>query len=484
MNDLSGNSEAFSAIRMEDSSIWIYGKGGTGLRTARILIESGFNVCGFIDRRANEIADADLPIRTLDEIETEIQDKHKIVVVICLKDVFQHEELARSLVGAGFFYLVYKPASFLNGSNVNYEAERVNGIYEQLVEGGHPPDADCIVPLTKSIPVCLNDRFFIEDCGETVLAWVPVEKVFNYSDSADYPGCNMPLMFGLVDLYNAFSGELSPGAYKIALQDFYLYCGEWLHKIGLSTDEKPLSGFVDSRAGVFQNLEKLAEINTEFFQKNAPSASYEEGKFYLVSSGRNRIAFQIARGAKYVPLRLLKVDYEAWCDLNMVHEVEHSLGKSAELCCFAPAPHPYLVDLPCEFADYMKLFVIPAAKDIVRDLYLQCVVTDERGVRHIDFERFEKMKQSVHIFEDMNDGGTLRNYFQSLGFTVVSNSSFKPGEMDVCFCAGDVKHRPLGRVYCLFMDEFPDWCKIEEENGEQCMFVSRGLKHCYMGVKL
>ncbi len=484
MTEVSVDAAYSFGIRIEESSIWIYGKGGTGIRTDRMLMEAGCTVCGFIDKRAHEMIGGSIPVVTLAEAAQEIQDKQRVVVIVCLKDVFQHEALARDLLAAGFHQIIYKPAHSLNGKDDNSVTQYINEIYERIVEKGQPPLANCMVPWTKCIPIRLVDKFLIEDCGETILAWVPVELVFNYVDGSDYPGCNMPLLFGLVDLYRAFLGELSAEEeYETAIQDFYLYCGEWLHKNGLSIEEKPLVGFLDSRAGVFQHLEKLAEINMGFFQQHAPAASYMDGKFYLVSSGRNRVSFQIAKGARHVSLRLTKADYVAWCDLPMVRAAERKLSESDKSCRFAPAAHPYLVNLSCEFADYMRLFVLPAAKEIVKKLYLQCVVTDGRGIRHVDFVQFETRKRLLRIFENMDDGGVLRNYFQSLGFVVVSGSDWNPSEEAVCFWS-DPKTCPIGYGYCLCKDGLPDWFSLNKGNGDGLMFVAKGLKHRYLGIRV
>ena len=482
MSDVRTSSEDYMGIQFEKSSIWIYGKGGTGIRTARVLEKAGFEVAGFIDKRAHEMATGEWLIITLQEAAEKVQDKNTAIVVICLKDVFQHEIIARDLRKFGFYQLIYKPAAFLNGGDEDSVIQRVNDIYERLVEGGYPPLMPCVIPRIYSAPVHLHDRFLIEDYGETVLAWVPIELVFNYAECFDYPKCNMPLMFGLIGLYSAFLGNLCQKEYDDALQDFYLYCGEWLHRNGISTEEKPLTGFLDSRAGVFQNLEKLAEINTGFFQQNAPTATFLDGAFYLASSGRNRVAFQIAKGYKYVPLRLAKADYTVWCDLAMVHAVERRLGEEAGRLSFAPVAHPYLVDLPCEFSDYQRLFVIAAAKEIIRDLYLQCVVVDDRGVQHVDFNCFEKLKSKLCIFEKMNDGGILRRYFQSLGIFVIGENDGDSSNADICFWK-DIKSAPLGHGYCLCTDKLPEWYGSSKTGGE-LMFIARGLTHRYLGVKV
>ena len=468
-------------IRLDESPIWIYGKGGTGIRTANVLKEAGVAVCGFIDKRAGEMSEDVLPSITLEKASA-LHDKNKAAIIICLKDVFQHEAVARELLAAGFHWLIYKPAASLSGRVEAGKVQQINAIYESLVECSRLP-ASCDVPRTENIPVHLDDKFLIEDCGETVLAWVPVELIFNYEDSPDYPGCNMPLMFGLVDLYCAFLGELTIEEYETAIRDFYLYCGEWLHKNSLSAEEKPFSGFQDSRAGIFQNMEKMAELNTDFFRQNAPAASYKEGKFYLTSSGRNRVAYQIAKGGKYVPLRLSMKDYVKWCDLPRVRQLEHKLSEGSMGTSFASAAHPYLVSIPCEFADYMRLFILPSAREILRNLYLQCVVMDERGIRHVDFAKFEEQRSLVRIVDGMDDDGVLSRYFQSLGFHVV-NSAFDGGNFkdNYYFLRRELKERPQGHGYYLCEDKLPDWCSCEEFGG-RVMFVARGQKHRYYGVK-
>ena len=128
----------------------------------------------------------------------------------------------------------------------------------------------------------------------------------------------------MVELYKFFLGDKAI-AEEEAISNFIVYCCEWLNKNEGELTEEQEKSFIESRVAVFQDMQKMVELYIDFFKRNCPRVTYDEGKFYLTSSGRNRVTFLIAKGFKYIPVEMSNQDYEKWCDLEFVKKIEENI---------------------------------------------------------------------------------------------------------------------------------------------------------------
>lgn len=402
---------------LKESNILIYGTGGNGIGLYQRLA-SFYNILGFIDKRAAKIVSIfDKPVYTIRDISQKLSfaEKENTVVIITIKNVFDHSGLVKELLYSNFPFIIYKPLNILKNRG-NETDIRVNAIYESIVEKKQYA-SEVLVPRTEDIEYKLANRLLIERKDNEVITWLPVESLFNYKNSYGYPGINMPLFFPLVELYKAFLGKRDVSLQQ-AINNFYLYCGEWLYQNGKTLTDEQKDSFLEARRSVYVEMQKTAEVDIDFFKRNAPSVEKEENRFYLKSSGRNRISFLIAKGFRYVPVKMRIVDYEEWCDIEFVREKEKSINQNNVKCFFAPYPNPYLVDYSVCFVDYQRLFLQPIANEITKEIYLNNVIT-EAGVNRVAHEHVESDKKKWVFALKINDEGIAEEYLKNIGFLTV-----------------------------------------------------------------
>jgi hypothetical protein len=349
---------------------------------------------------------------TLEDVSSKISDKQEYVVFIAVKNVFSHDEIARSLLENGFHRIVYKPGNILKG-NGNSTEKQIDEIYETLMER-KACNTNFRIPYTEMICTTFRDQLCIEREDTYVKTWCPVELLFNYKESHDYPGINMPLFFPLVELYKYFLGDTSIGREE-AVSNFMAYSCEWLKQNNRELTRSQAESFMESRTAVFEEMQKTAEVDIDFFRKNCPMVKYEGGRFYLSSSGRNRVSFLIAKGFKYVPVKMSRDDYSDWCDMQSVKKMQEYIDGNKIASFFAPYPNPYLLDYPVDFVDYQRLFLIPIANGITKKIYKDSRV-NEGTLTCVDYSKVESEKSKISVVCCMQDDGIASRYFESIGF--------------------------------------------------------------------
>ena len=160
----------------------------------------------------------------------------------------------------------------------------------------------------------------------------------------------------------------------------------------------------------------MVEVDIDFFKRNCPQVKLEEGKFYLASSGRNRVSFLIAKGFKYVPVRMSEKDYLEWSNLQFVSKAEKYITDNNVDSFFAPFPNPYLVDFSFDFVDYQRLFLWPIANEIMKQIYKENRIEEENLII-TNFDGVEKSKLNVQIDCYLQDEDIASHYFESIGFS-------------------------------------------------------------------
>lgn len=466
-----------SSVLLSKSKAIIYGIGGNGIKTYQLLKANNIEVEGFIDKRAKEHAYIEnTKVYSLQEITEKILDKNGIVVFVTLKNVFIHNEIVNELLRAGFHYVIYKSLNALNNVANSNEIE-IDRAYEEIIE--HVQfNTDFTVPYLYSANYHFIDRLKIKvNENAYVVSWVPIELLFNYRDAKDYPGINMPLMFPLVELYKAFLGDDNIDS-KEALDNFFLYSGEWLHRNNNKPTNDQQASMFESRASIFQHMQKMAEADISFFQKNAPVAQYENGKFFLESSGRNRVAFLIAKGYKYIPVQMSQGDYDLWCDRPLINQYEEKINSKNINIFFAPYPNPYLVDFPVIYADYMTQFIIPIANEIVKDIYLQSVVEDD-NVRIVDTQLVEKQKHIYSIICRIDDNGIANRYFRSIGLTDYDTEREEIYKVEIVdYNIGKIIDTTANRLYVLENEyDLNDDVLIKIDGYKMIGIISKGVSN-------
>lgn len=420
--------------------ILIYGAGGDGLHLSDTLGESGSEIVGFIDCRASEIEGGiRYPVWSPEDAAAHYPSG--VVLVVAIKNVFSHTEVAHALRTLGFTHIIYKPRVTLSGGGSAVEL-RLAALHDALVRRRQPLEEGEEIP---EVPDCsameFEDRLHIADDGARVVAWVPAELVFNYAAPVRaFADCNMPLFFPLVDLYRGLLAN--DRVAENWVEQFLVYSSDWLLKNGFALTDGQRASMLASRASVFQEMQRVFEVDFDFFRRNAPEACMPRpGYFNLTSSGRNRIAYLLARGFRFVPLSICRESYASWLAPERVDSLLRFLGRSVVPPLLAPIPHPLCVSVPTIFTDYTRLFLVRAAARLVREFYSRNMYC-AGGLTLYSHERAGTAMKAVRIVSLMRDGGLAAHYFASLGcHSVPLFDRAWQEQAELSFCLGQLFSR-------------------------------------------
>lgn len=390
----------------------IYGAGGDGIKLSSVLTKGDVNIWGYIDARAESIGYiGNSQVYTLQKAAEIINDKENYIVVLTMKNLFEHSSIARKLAKVGFTQIIYKPAEVLIGI-ADDDQKRIGETYDQLILQKNVSFGMEIKKTNAELKINCKDNFLIALNENKITAWLPEELIYNYDDLQDAYGClNMSSFFPLVELYRFFMGQYKEkNKIKEVVDNFIFYSMEWMKKNKINFNNELKKSLIYSRNKVFSEMQRLFEIDQNFFVRNAPSVfRSKNGAFYMSSSGRNRIAFLLARDYRFIPVTMSKSDYQSWINQKIYNEIIEYMQREEIEVLENSIAHPFLSNMPVKYTEYMHLFCVKCLNIILKQLFAQSRVKEE-NLYVIDKENLRDRKQREKIGCFLLDYGCMSRY--------------------------------------------------------------------------
>lgn len=398
----------------------LYGAGGDGLKLLSGMSENGYHLKGFIDQRASALKTVrGAKVWDMETVKELCSESESLVVIITTKNVFDHSEIAGRLAELGFTQCIYKPLPILKGY-ADEELEKISRAHDDFLNSAEVDGKQKLMRARDNYKVYTRDRFYISEKEQEVLAWCPLELLFNYREGDVYQNLGMAVFFPLVNLYRLFlDGQAVTGEETLA--DFYSYSSEWAFRNRVSVTEDLKASWLASRKQIFDEMEESADYDKDFLSRNAPYVCWEEGRFHMCSSGRNRVVFQAAKGARHVPVRMSREDYEKWLHKDVLENICHYMETGQKKKVFAPIGHPYLKDIQAENVGYYRSVCFPIGEYLTKSLYRQ-VRKMQEGYEITDQKEMDFEKHNNVIFCDLEDEGACSRYLSMCGFRVKRGS--------------------------------------------------------------
>ena len=105
--------------KLNEKKVIIYAAGTVGKLLLSILRKEGIEVHRFVDVRYEKIKELDgIKVESLEWLDT-VTNKNDYCVIVTVKNVFEHTEIAKKIFSYGFYNIIYKPISVLNGESSN-----------------------------------------------------------------------------------------------------------------------------------------------------------------------------------------------------------------------------------------------------------------------------------------------------------------------------------------------------------------------------
>jgi len=396
----------------------IYGAGGGGLKLIPVFKERGYCLKGFIDQRAASLGNVKgYPVwdwNTLLELSDEAED---IVVIITTKNVFDHTKIAQQLAQNGFRQCIYKPLPILQGYQDD-ELEKISRAHDVFLIDIDIPSGQELAKVDETVcRIHYKDKLIISESEEEVIAWMPLELLFNYKEGDSYENLNMASFFPLDNLYRLFLGnENEP--YDQILDDFYTYASEWAWRNRVEVTQDLKASWLESRKASFQQMQEISDYEFDFFFRNAPQAEMdEEGRFHMVQSGRNRVVFLAAKGYRHVPVKIEPEDYQRWINEDNFAQVKSFMESRHIDRLYAPVGHPYFKDIAVGFVDYYRLVCFPIYKYLIQTFYRSSRKHVD-GYCIIDRGLLKRIMSSCRILCNLKDDGACSRFMGAGGLNI------------------------------------------------------------------
>lgn len=386
----------------------IYGAGGNCFRVKKLLQNAQYTVAAILDKRAGDIYNIeDVPVYTPENYALVDKEKDKSVIVISVKNVFEHINIARTFLELGYERIIYKPLPILQGEH-DEEWDSINYVYETIVEKNISLDTNVRIACSRrDYLMIFKDELLIEDKGDQVLCWLPIELMCNYDSEDAYKLVPMAAFYPLLNMYQYLHNTGNECKWEIIENDFFLYSADWVERNRQDFSYSLKRSMINSRINVYNNMQNKADIDINFFIRNAVSVKRKDSiRFYLTASGRNRVSFLAARGNRFIPVYMSRKDYHLWLNQHKFEEFRQYLEKEKISKFFTILQHPMMITYASETTDYVHFFCMPVIKEIFRLLHWK---TAEKANDYykISLENYIEKKAKLKIFVAVKDEGCM-----------------------------------------------------------------------------
>lgn len=389
---------------LKNKKIYIYGASSAGKRVYCLLEESGNFVEGFIDQRADTIKlFHEKEVLSIEKLAEKYEEKDKIVIIICIRNVFEHTYIANDLFQNGFTAIIYKSKEILNGRE-DAHLKTIDFAYEELINQGRIPDTAIARTSVNNLNL-FRDIAVLED-GEEKTVLIPKQLLFvNTKNGAAWQNINIVTTFPGIFLYEYFEGKSD-----LVFEQLYdLYINQFskgiVKEIGILADDSWGNITIQGRQEVYNEMNVKFSVDANFFIRNCPKGKYNirDKRIEVVSSGKNRISFLLAKGVNFIPLKLSQEDYERYLNINKANIIINYLNKNKIRKTKTLIEHPYFYDFPAMANNYLDMFVIPSIRFIAMKIHEK---TGEFG--------FSQYK----IYDALEDDGLVYRFLKRMGFDI------------------------------------------------------------------
>lgn len=379
----------------KESPVILYGAATIGCMMDDYLTGFGYQIKGFMDLRAEEVgAVHEKPVFSLDD-ESLSRD---YVIVLAVKNVFEHSRIAEELVKRGFYRLIFRPYLCLKGQGSEAE-NQLNTAYDSLIDfkGEHEPFKG-VLPLSQPTRNLLKMSGIIVEEETLMTVYIPVTLLF--SDKIE----NVPEFSILFMRPHLQFIKYVLGMEGGETESFIRYCREGASKIGgFSTTEAWENNVVRNQAEVYAQMNHMYNMEKKFFCNQAPLVRWNKKKYFNLQSGKHRSTFLCAKGDDYIAVKMSREDFSAWVQTSVVLELETEFRKHYKYGLSIPVENPYFYEYSC-MEEHFWYRLVRVVMEIISEAEYQDSITDV-----LCGQKFAVA---------LSDGGFVKRFLKRCGFAI------------------------------------------------------------------
>lgn len=389
--------ERFAINKITD--ILIYGAAFGGTILYGKMKQQNYRIIGFVDQRADEIGSlCGLPVYAIDRIK-DIPQTEPVIVIIAVKNVFEHSRIARNLIKHGIYHIIYKPYAVLKGY-VGMEAQELFDTHNQLIDHGYCNNRFLCAANEIERHMELKKEYLLDEAPGTETVFLPLIMLFENKDiSGLHRERNVCFLYPHIQFFRYLQGDVNASA-----QYYMEYCDMAARELGsFSTTKAWERNVIRNRAEVYHQMNHAFLFQKDFFVSNAPAAEWNEKGYFNLESGKHRAAFFASRRLMYIPVRISHQDAEQWINGEQLGSVNQILQENEMFELKAPIEHPYFFQMPCMAENFFY--------------GLCCVLAEKLG--GVFYENpMDHVLEQKHIYLKVDDCGFLSRFFRRCGASV------------------------------------------------------------------
>ncbi len=456
------------------SKIYLYGAASIGKIIFENLTKQGYRVEGFIDKRAEELSFfLNRPVISIDDVRDLPEDT---VIVVAVKNVFEHDKIARILLQGNAKNIIFKAKSVLE-NRASGEEIRIGNIYDAFLEG---EEIDlCDITQTNTVSGYYYKDYAIKSLEEKeCIALIPVPFIYtnNYELATN--------KWGNVNLYaffthDEFFGFL--GGNKEANPEYYVneYCVYTaLKQQDISITPQWRQNVVRNRAMIYEQMNLTLDLDKDFFFRNVATAEWNcDKKYFNLTSGKHRCMFLVSKGYRFLPLKISKEDYDTFCNIIQYEKLKNLLEEKDMDSMEDMINHPYFYKFTGTGMAYMYRAMHKLTNYFAKEIYTREQRVDfeklsikDNFICHRCFGRhFAKMGAKVYR-EELSECEIQINELEQ-----VTINKFKPSETNVYFVsdkeeAMEILNKLGKEIYVVLESSF----EIEQQDGMEITLLTKG----------
>ncbi|MCM1258664.1 MAG: hypothetical protein NC307_12520 [Roseburia sp.] len=353
-------------ILKEGSRLLLYGAASFGTLLFEKLQHSKYFVEGFIDQRADEIPGLKgKPVYSIQDAVLQFSDAD-IIVVISVKNVFEHSKIAAKLYDEGLKNIIYKPYAVLNNVGTK-EENAISKIFDDFLQGNFKYD----VSLNQILPgenfIHFSEKYLLEQDRDFDVVFLSLLALFENKDlNSKKQERNVLFFFPHIQFFKFLQGNA-----KASARYYVRYCEMAAEEINsFARTDAWRENVIRNRTQIFEEMNQAYIFNRDFFQTSAPEVVWNDKGYFNLTSGKHRAAFFASKKNAYIPVKMSHTDSIRWLNKGAAKKVLEMFAEKGVMELKAPVEHPYFYQYPCNSTSFFYGVCATLAEKISRLYYV------------------------------------------------------------------------------------------------------------------
>lgn len=348
----------------------IYGAAFVGVQVLDGLKKAGYQVEGFLDKRANELEEVE-GIKVYEPESFQSSNKEEVVVIVAVTNTFEHPKIADYLQTLGFQKIICKLNE--NNDSLSADIEQMAEVYDNILAGKIDEEVEISEWTDNSEAYFFKDHALISKEKGYTVAYVPVE-LCNTQEGT-------PILYNqtyMIELYRFFEGQQENCENTVNNMKHYFYSNTKQYSSFPKT-EQGFKDFIISNYDFYSKMNYLVNMGMNFFIENPMNVYWSDKGCFEIYDNTSimRVIFFIAKGLRYIPARIAEEGYAEWKNQEKLKVCEECILSMNCLPAYAPILHPNFMGYPTK----RDTFGNTRLSRILGYLYKnECKITDKKVI--------------------------------------------------------------------------------------------------------